>query len=623
MLFDKNNYLKSANLTWHPLARNLNLSIHWLTLGYKDKAVFDFARLSDHTNVIKSLDALMSLLYSKDPVQSVIYEEKEKIEKLLRQEDNQNSTLDNLEENDRFAISVMNSEFDADFYSRKNKDININPNKSIIHFHLKGWREHRNPNSEFDVQFYLANNLDVKAANINPFYHFIVAGRSEGRIWHRSSSMALSVIESLRPSRLRLVASPDKLDLMPLAKATSFFKDLAKHFSKFAISISHDNYTKSTGGVQIFVGDEQKKMNEAGYVYIHLAPTTSTAFFLEKADQYFISVTVNGTFICDLPSDRLVRVLGCLSSSTNVGTIHCLLGHDPYLITECLKAVHAKHTLFWLHDYSSLCEGFNLLRNDVEYCGCPQLGSMACRICVYGPARLGHTAKVEFLFSELRPAIISPSSVTLELWSDRVREYSGLVAVVPHVAISWDDARLPRYREWSGNGGDPIVVAFIGYPKLHKGWEIFERIAKECAGDPRYRFVHLCNKAGDVANIKSIFLDVSSEDRNAAVRALAEAAVDIAIVPSIWPETFSFVTYEAAAAGAFVFTTKVSGNVAAAVSSEQIGLVFDTDNALVEHFVAGEAIKFVRKNYLLRDRFGSLNIVGTSASVIDEIEALA
>ena len=69
------------------------------------------------------------------------------------------------------------------------------------------------------------------------------------------------------------------------------------------------------------------------------------------------------------------------------------------------------HAVFWLHDYAALCEGFNLLRNDVAYCGAPPVGSTACRICVYGAERAAYLAAMGRLFAAVGFHVLAPSRV--------------------------------------------------------------------------------------------------------------------------------------------------------------------------------------------------------------------
>ncbi|HET7317355.1 MAG TPA: hypothetical protein VFI88_08020, partial [Sphingomicrobium sp.] len=70
--------------------------------------------------------------------------------------------------------------------------------------------------------------------------------------------------------------------------------------------------------------------------------------------------------------------------------------------------------------------------------------------------------------------------------------------------------------------------------------------------------------------------------------------IDIALLWSLWPETFCIVAVEALRAGAALLTFKDSGNVAAMVRRTGFGEVLDSEEELTRLFESGEAIELVR-----------------------------
>jgi hypothetical protein len=94
--------------------------------------------------------------------------------------------------------------------------------------------------------------------------------------------------------------------------------------------------------------------------------------------------------------------------------------------------------VFWLHDYTSLCDSFNLLRNDLTFCNAPPPSSMACRICVYGANRARHLERMERLFERCDFDVLSPSVSTLDLWSNRTTLPFASAAVHPHSTLAYE-----------------------------------------------------------------------------------------------------------------------------------------------------------------------------------------
>ena len=72
------------------------------------------------------------------------------------------------------------------------------------------------------------------------------------------------------------------------------------------------------------------------------------------------------------------------------------------------------------------------------------------------------------------------------------------------------------------------------------------------------------------------------------LQTLRRHELDFAFLWSIWPETFSFTCCEAIAAGSFVITNEVSGNIAALVKRTGRGRVF-ADLAAARRFLVDDA----------------------------------
>jgi len=75
------------------------------------------------------------------------------------------------------------------------------------------------------------------------------------------------------------------------------------------------------------------------------------------------------------------------------------------------------------------------------------------------------------------------------------------------------------------------------------------------------------------------------------VRTLRKLRIDIAVVWSLWPETFCIAAVEALRAGATVLTFKDSGNVAALVKRTGFGSVLDNEADLMELFESGDVVR--------------------------------
>jgi hypothetical protein len=267
--------------------------------------------------------------------------------------------------------------------------------------------------------------------------------------------------------------------------------------------------------------------------------------------------------------------------------IHNLLGHKVDEVLAILEAAGLDAGFLWLHDFTSLCAGYQLLRNDVQDCGAPAPDSAACGVCVYGPARMPQVAEHERLFRRLRLTVVSPSKTTLDFWRESWSYPTAGEVVHPHV-------RLTRARRAPQAKTGPLRLAFVGMPSAHKGWPIFAELAADYAADPRYAFLHLGSRRDPRAAVEFHPVSVNLVDPRAMQHALERLEVDVAVIWSIFRETFCFAAYEAVAAGAAIVTGPDSANVAAFVQSSGYGRVLADEAALSQALASGELLDLAR-----------------------------
>jgi hypothetical protein len=233
------------------------------------------------------------------------------------------------------------------------------------------------------------------------------------------------------------------------------------------------------------------------------------------------------------------------------------------------------------------------MRNDITYCGAPPVESSACSICVYGEDRRLHVQRMRYFFQQIRPTILAPSRFAAELWLAR----SGL----PHLSVNVADLAqliLDQPVPTVDATNRPLRVAYTGNTGFHKGWHVFADLASRHTGDPRYEFFRFGeNGYPSITNCRHISVRVTRHERNAMVEALQRECIDVVILWSMCPETFSFTAHEALAAGAFVITATHSGNIPRVVrtAAPDQGIVLDKEVELFELFESGEICTGVAK----------------------------
>ncbi len=475
----------------------------------------------------------------------------------------------------------------------------------VRHFAEQGWQAGLNPNSWFDTRFYLDYYRDIADAGMNPLFHYEFYGRAEGRFPARPGGLPRHVVEQARIPSQRPPGWDAPADAPPIDEGglRAALAVACRGMTGLVLAASHDCYLNVTGGMQILIADEQALFNADRTAYLHIAPAIARFTFAPREEEVMLQVSLDGRFL-GLALESVVE--GVLRASFlpmhRIFIVHSMLGHRAAALARIAALLGPAHSVFWLHDYSALCEGFNLLRNDIAYCHAPPPDSTACRICVYGAERASYLAAMHRLFTEVPFHVVAPSRVALDLFlartalpfrSARVHENAVLDA---GEAI---DAPLPGPlpRPLPAPLPGPPQIGFAGFAIPPKGWPAFQRLLQREAGHATYRFVHFAAAFHRVpmTGLEKVDVEVRPGDRFAMVRAMRATGVDLVAVLSPWPETFSFVAHEAFAAGADVIALADSGNIAAAVRRHRRGVVLRDEAALVRFFEEGWALDYARQ----------------------------
>lgn len=344
----------------------------------------------------------------------------------------------------------------------------------------------------------------------------------------------------------------NKLDQQKLAKALQRLQT-----QSFGLALSQDDYLEVVGGVQLKLADQQLEMNEQGIAYLHLSPflVRNTLDFSQAPG--VTKLYLDGKFVGYADDETLLSNLAMLVKSGTLTDVHLhhLMGWKTDFVAQILSLAGDAPVNFWLHDFFSICPNYFLLRNDREYCHAPDLNSNACQLCVYGSIRPLHFQAFTNLFQRFPIKAIAPSDYALQLWTEKFPTVTAEGRVVPNARLQWDE------RLWEEVDDQPLRIAFVGYPVLHKGWQTWLSLTNQFGKDPRYKFFHFSGDWQPSSNFEKVAVEVTGKNRAAMTNALREIEINIAFLWSICPETFSFTLFESLAAGCYVITNPASGNI--------------------------------------------------------------
>ncbi|WP_374665738.1 hypothetical protein [Ramlibacter sp.] len=513
-------------------------------------------------------------------------------------------------------VRAMAPWFDEAFYRRAWPVPALAEGEALAHYLEHGWREGRDPSPRFSTDYYLASNPDVKARGVNPLLHFVRSGRLEGRTHRFAGAWRAQWLARVQGLDARASAWRRPLP-RPLCQAAELDEALAARLGDPArvavvIALLQDRYQERVGGVQLCAQEEQRLLQAAGHAYLAINPWQPLpGLDTGVADDWLCDVSIDGHCLGTARGRDVLAVLARrLAPHRCHLVVHSLLGHHVEWIARLGEVVRFGQRLFWLHDYLSLCTGYNLLRNDLSACGAPEADSNSCRLCLHGAARPAHLERLQALFSRLSFRVIAPSATARALWTGRTQLPHASVDVLPHRTL--DVRAVTRTARPTGR---PLRVAFVGQPAVDKGWFVFRDLVDSLRRDTRYAWYHLGATADAHPQVTQVDVRHTPDDPQAMQEAIAAQAIDIALVLSPWPETFCLAAHEALAGGALVVALASGGHVAALVRSTGAGHLAEDEDGLLMAFRDGSLIDAVDRHRALGTAF-ELRSSGLSAAAL-------
>ena len=482
-------------------------------------------------------------------------------------------------------------EFDRAYYLDAYRDVQAEGLDPVLHYVRRGWHEGRKPAPWFDTAYYLTANPDVRAAGVNPFWHFLVVGRREGRAAQRAGGQRREVIEGL--------ATAEELGGERPASAMRLLPAyLARRLGQVGEGAVVLAVTAAGGERTVLLAAEQAAFAGAGWHYL----------LLEPAAGGMLRVVLDGSGLGVARREDLAVAIKARGGGARAMVVHGVTGHDLDGLAMLRRAAGEGRDFLWLHDFSALCPGGTLLRNDVVFCGAPAEGSNACLVCVHGEGRGAHLAGMRRLLAAGDFTVVAPSAAAAAMWQ-RMTPFPALPVV--EIAPLRLEERAIRVGlvapERLGSPAHPVRVAFGG-----GDWAGFRALLERVGRLGCYRFFHVPDRAmteQDGGRTEALGDGVLEE-------VLAAAGIDLLLVMPAGPEVFSRGALAGIAAGADVVTLADSLHAADVVMASGRGVVAADAAALIGFFESLRAIAYARLRAEAGAVGGGLVVAGTTAGVL-------
>ncbi|NPD65600.1 glycosyltransferase [Lichenicola cladoniae] len=380
----------------------------------------------------------------------------------------------------------------------------------------------------------------------------------------------LDVLNRLHPGYNDMILAHIAAD--PLAPARRRF-DLARWVQARRARIARDAAPRSVllithdqgGGVERVVRERARQLRTQGIRSIIVRPEPAgMGPDGETRDGVIVSDAVDETPYPNLryalPSelDALVALLG--AEGVLHAEWHSLLGHHASLRTVCDRLGVPYDA--YVHDYAWFCQRIALVGPKGRYCGEPDIAGCEACVAIQG-SNLREAISMPDLLSrsaaELKAArrVIAPSRDAasrmtrhfpklrpdIVAWEDDRPDLSlERLAAVSSLAPRPGTDRLPRQGMTGPRDMRPGRVVVIGAIGREKGYDVL----LACLADARARalpleFVVVGHTPDDTALMDAGCLFVTGEyGEDEAVGLIRSQDADLALLPSIWPETWCF-----------------------------------------------------------------------------------
>lgn len=355
--------------------------------------------------------------------------------------------------------------------------------------------------------------------------------------------------------------------------------------SGVVLTISRNNFATRLNGTAKLIREQMDIFNRLGKTHIHLYWGT---YQIKKFEGTFVTVIKNGLQIGVYPLADIFNILRYVK----ICIIHNLTGMNPEIAAQIAERLPEQINIFYyIHDFSCICSHIKLMYNDEFFCQAFDRGWAPCKTCQFGPKRETIHAFHEIFFQNDRIQLLAPSENTKSIVCKSFSLSPNRITVIPHQTYT---VSLSRERRKN----DKLKVAYVGYRHKHKGWEEFKRLYNQF--NKEYEF-YCFGENDDILNgINHVPVSFIEDGEHAMVRKLTEHGIDIAFLWSTWPETYSYTYFESFAAGCFVITNHLSGNIADQVIANKNGVVLQNEEDLMELMQDRDRLKrLVERNRLV------------------------
>ena len=364
--------------------------------------------------------------------------------------------------------------------------------------------------------------------------------------------------------------------------------------NRIILVMSHTDYLNSLGGTEKYIFEQSNEFKKQGYNVVQLFPRDRKYFL--GTDKAFYGVNVNEEFKGFYTIEEINKIVISILPRIKKAYIHHLIYWQYGDIDTLLDKLYENsiYTMFYMHDFFACCPSvYWIYMGKAIPAKCFIMNNekdMAnfCLECDYHKDLSSWVQKFASIFDKVND-IVTPSEFVMQKSKVRFMQYIDKFRVQGHLKLEGERKKM-KYQN-----NEKIRLAFLGYKSNVKGWSTWENIFKSPELNKKYKFYHLGSPTEYADNITCQSYSFIDGGPMAAVNLLGNNQIDLVLLWSNLPESYSYTLYESIAAGAYVLTSCRSGNIAEVIlnSNEKLGKVFNSEEELIKFLNSEQEIKTV------------------------------
>lgn len=355
--------------------------------------------------------------------------------------------------------------------------------------------------------------------------------------------------------------------------------------NKFIIMFSHSNYCVTTGGTEKFVRQISKLYQNKNI--------NTLIFFATTFSKNKVGMNYNDKFCGIYNIENVEYIINNfrLNQECLGILIEHIRGYDLKKFAIILEKLGID-IILQIHDFYMICNTFNFLKNKEEFCGLTKPSVGKCIGCHNFNVIFEFEKERDFFFEKTKKLIkkiIFPSSFCMNKWLEFFPTFKNISVIRSHLIDSGTYKKIYNKK---------IRIAYIGRKNKYKGYETWEKIINNEIIKKNYELYYFGVNISSSTDVKEIYT------YNNMVEKLRKYNIDLVLLWSIIPETFSYTYYESSASGAMILCNKNSGNISALVKNNKNGFIFDDEASLIKYL---ENYQLVYSN--LCSNYSPLNLI--------------